>query len=501
MQENHIQKIIIAGGGTAGWMAAASLAKYFERSNVTIKVIESSAIGTVGVGEATIPSIRSFNLGLGIDELDFIKKTNATFKLGIKFENWKSHGSSFFHPFADYGLNINGVDFHHYLNRYNKQHPTEILNIGDFCFSSALALSGRFSQPAIPAKSPIADYSYAYHFDATLYANYLREYSEQRGVQRIDKKITRVNLNSNNGFISSLTLEDESVEEGDLFIDCSGFKGLLIEGALNTGYEDWSQWLLCNSAIAVQSERQNEPTPYTTTTALDAGWKWEIPLQNRSGNGYVFSDRHLSAEQAEKTLLSQISAQTTNDPKIFSFHAGKRNKIWNKNCYALGLASGFLEPLESTSISLIQTGISKLLHFFPDKSFNPADINEVNRLYQHEMEKIRDFIVIHYKLTHRTDTAFWRDCQALEIPDSLAHKIEVFKSRGHIVEYTPEAFEPASWLTMYYGFDVSASRYDPRTHAIPLDTIKKNLTDMKGSILKATEKAPTHSEFLKLHCQ
>jgi len=498
MAHQPIKKIVIVGGGTAGWMAAASLSRFAVGKPISITLIESTIIGTVGVGEATIPSIVQFNNSIGLDELDFIRATRASFKLGIQFENWNKIGEQFFHPFSDYGVNFNGVEFQHYFYRLRKADPTQ--NLHNYSLSCQLAKHNNFAQPLENSNNPLADYSYAYHFDAMLYAKVLRELAISRGVIHIDEKVARVNLCEADGFIESVLLANEQIVTGDLFIDCTGFKGLLIEETLNTGYEDWQEWLLCDSAVAVQCESSGEPAPYTRTTALDAGWMWQIPLQHRMGNGYVFSSRFLDKETATTTLLEKISGKPITTPKPFSFKAGRRKKVWNKNCYALGLASGFLEPLESTSISLIQTGITHLLTFFPDMSFDQAMINEVNRRHQHEMERIRDFIILHYKLTQRTDTEFWRYCQAMEIPASLQHKIDLFKSCGHLLQHEPEAFEKASWLSIYHGFCVEPLRTDNRINHVSNSDIANQLAKMKSMLEQAGKNAISHGDFIQKHC-
>lgn len=499
-QSNHqpISKIVIVGGGTAGWMAAASLSRFAQGKSLNITLIESTVIGTVGVGEATIPSIVNYNHSIGLDELDFIRATRASFKLGIQFENWCKPNSQFFHPFADYGINFNGIDFQHYFYRLKRENPAE--NLADYSIACQLAKHNHFAQPLESSKNPLADFSYAYHFDAMLYAKLLRELSIGRGVIHIDEKVEAIYLRESDGFIASVRLADGQVIEGDLFIDCTGFKGLLIEETLNTGYEDWQEWLLCDSAVAVQCANTQEPTPYTRVTALDSGWMWQIPLQHRMGNGYVFSNRFIDKEKAKETLLQKISGTPLTTPKLFSFQAGRRKKAWNKNCYALGLASGFLEPLESTSISLIQTGITHLLTFFPDLSFDQAMIDEVNRRHQHEMERIRDFIILHYKLTQRDDTEFWRYCQAMKIPDSLQHKIDLFKSCGYLLQHEPEAFEPSSWLSIYHGFDLIPARTDNRIDHFTIDEIKVQLEKIKGSLDQAGRQSISHGEFIRKHC-
>lgn len=496
MHHQPVNRIVIVGGGTAGWMAAASLSHFLKTKDIDITLIESTAIGTVGVGEATIPSIVAFNHSIGLDELDFIRATRATFKLGIQFEDWCSQGEKFFHPFADYGINFSGVDFHHYYYRLKREVPS--LHLQDYSIACQLAKHDHFAQPLERPDNPLADYSYAYHFDAVLYAELLRNLSVSRGVKRLDQKVQHVNLRDD-GFIESLLLDNSDLIAGDLFIDCTGFKGLLIEETLKTGYEDWQHWLLCDSAVAVQS-RSQALTPYTRTTALDAGWMWRIPLQHRMGNGYVFSSRFLQKEKAVNTLLEKITGEPINTPKPFSFKAGRRKQVWNKNCYALGLASGFLEPLESTSISLIQTGITHLLTFFPDMSFDQTMINEVNRRHQHEMERIRDFIILHYKLTQRTDTEFWRYCQAMEIPPSLQHKIDLFKSCGHLLQHEPEAFEKSSWLSIYHGFDIIPERTDNRIDHISNQDIKQQLQKIKLTLEHAGKNAISHEAFIHQHC-
>ncbi len=498
MSHQPIKKVVIVGGGTAGWMAAASLSRFAAGKPMSITLIESTIIGTVGVGEATIPSIVQFNNSIGLDELEFIRATRASFKLGIQFENWNKIGEEFFHPFSDYGVNFNGIEFQHYFYRLKKTDPTQ--NLPDYSLSCQLAKTNNFAQPLENPDNPLADYSYAYHFDASLYAKVLRELSIKRGVIHIDEKVECVNQREPDGFIKSVLLANGQVVEGDLFIDCTGFKGLLIEETLKTGYEDWQEWLLCDAAVAVQCENTHEPTPYTRVTALDAGWMWQIPLQHRMGNGYVFSSRFLSKESATESLLGKITGKPLTNPKPFSFQAGRRKKVWNRNCYALGLASGFLEPLESTSISLIQTGITHLLTFFPDMSFDQAMINEVNRRHQHEMERIRDFIILHYKLTQRDDTEFWRYCQAMEIPQSLQHKMDLFKSCGHLLQHEPEAFEKASWLSIYHGFGIEPERTDNRIDHVSNSDITNQLVKIKNVLEQAGKNAISHGEFIQKHC-
>ncbi len=494
-----IKKIVIVGGGTTGWMAAASLSRYIADKDIAVTLIESPDIGTIGVGEATIPNIVGFNKDLGIDEVELIKATQATFKLGIEFEDWHKKGERFFHPFADYGVKIDSVEFHQYINRIKAEGLD--VNIQDYSFACALAKEGRFAQPNSEPQSPLADYSYAYHLDAALYAKFLNEFSVKNGIEHISANVCDVNQNNDSGFIESVTLDDTRQIEADLFIDCSGFKGILINGAMGIGLTDLSKWLPCDRAVAIQTELVNEPTPYTIATARDAGWQWCIPLQHRMGNGYIYSSEFCDNQTAQDTLLANVKGRAINDIRQFDLPLSAREVIWHKNCFALGLAGGFLEPLESLGLSLIQTALAKLYTFFPDKSFNQHDIAEVNRLHNAELERVVDFIALHYKLTQRDDTEFWRYCQNMPISDSLAHKIDVFKSQGQIVQYDHESFEPASWLSMYHGFDIKPRRYDVRANNTSLAVIENNLAQMKHSMEKAAKQAMTHQAFIKRHCR
>ena len=494
-----IEKVVIVGGGTTGWMAAASLLKYATDKNITVTLVESPTISTVGVGEATIPNIVDFNRNLGIDEVELIKATQATFKLGIEFEDWYKKGERFFHPFADYGLKVDNVEFHHYLNKLNQQ-GTKV-DLEDYSFACALAKQGKFAQPNPNPSNPLAEYSYAYHLDAVLYAKFLCDFSVKKGVEHILANVTEVNLNNDSGFIESLTLDDGRQINGDLFIDCSGFKGLLIEGAMGIELDDLSQWLPCDSAVAVQTTLVGNPNPYTRAIAKDSGWQWQIPLQHRMGNGYIYSSKFTDDNAAQESLLASIDGKTINEVRKFSLPVGRRKVTWHKNCFALGLAAGFLEPLESLGISLIQTGIAKLLTFFPDKSFNSADIAEVNRLQNCELDRIVDFLVLHYKLSARDDTEFWRYCQNMAIPDSLAHKVEVFKSQGHVVMHDHESFERARWLSMYHGFNVVPQRYDVRIQNVDVSVIEAKLAQMRNSMAGAAQQAMSHQDFISKHCR
>ncbi len=496
--KTEVKNIVIVGGGTSGWMTATGLAHFLKNKHIHITLIESSEIEPIGVGEATLPAIRDFNAAIGIDEIDFIRKTQATFKLGIKFENWRKKGESFFHPFSSYGSQLNGVDFHHYVNKLNAMGHQ--YSLSDFSISAQLAKAGRFAQPNSNPSSSLADYHYAFHFDASLYAKYLRNIALNQGVTCHNHKVTSVSTDNNSGHIQSLTLDNNSVITGDLFIDCTGFKGLLIEETLKTGYEDWSKYLLCNSAAVVQSDAIQSPPPYTLSKARSCGWQWAIPLQGRTGNGYVYSNNHMSDDEAIHSLKSTINGGPLNEARILNFTTGRRKKYWNKNCIALGLAGGLIEPLESTNISMVQTGLFRLLHFFPHNGFNEADINEANRLSQKESELIRDFIILHYHASQRDDSAFWRDVTNTQIPVKLAHKIQIFKRRGHIIMHEGESFQTASWLSLYNGFNVQPELHDMRADAVNVDQLVHSLDQMKASIQQAASAAIPHHKFIHKHC-
>ncbi|GGY73539.1 tryptophan halogenase [Cellvibrio zantedeschiae] len=490
-----IEKIVIVGGGTAGWMAASALSQYLKDKPVSVQLVESDVIGTVGVGEATVPGIKYFNRQLGIGERDFINATQATFKLGIEFKDWYTKGSSFFHPFADYGMPINGQSFYQHWLQLHKNGYEGALE--SFCLSTQMALENRFSLPDAEPASPLTRYNYAYHFDAFLYAKFLREYAEARGVQRIEGMISSVTLDEHSGFVKDVVLASGQVVAGELFIDCSGFKALLIEGALRTGYEDWSHWLPCNSAVAMQTENAEAPVPYTCSTAREAGWQWKIPLQHRAGNGYVYCDKYISDQEAIDTLRKHASGRALTEPRVIKFTTGVRKQFWNKNCVALGLASGFLEPLESTSISLIQTGIDKLLNHFPDADFSPELRDEANRLNLLEYARLRDFLILHYKANKRGDTQFWLDVQSMDIPEMLAEKIKRFRADGTLITYDQETFQDASWLSMYNGFKIIPNQTSISLSGTERDSLARMLEKMKSAIAGGVGYAPLHHEFLK----
>ncbi|MCC2617307.1 tryptophan 7-halogenase [Aestuariibacter halophilus] len=499
MKQVPVKHVVIVGGGTAGWMAAASMQRFSSVTPLKVTLVESADIPTVGVGEATIPNFVAFNRNLGLDEIELIRATQATFKLGIQFEDWVSLGEDFFHPFSDYGVPVDGVDFHHYL--LHAQRLGEPSALADYSIACALAARGKFAQPHPTPPNPLADYSYAYHLDAGLYANYLRDVAVQRGVDHIQGNVEHVSLRADDGFIDAIELSDGRRISGDLFIDCSGFKGVLIEQALHTGYESWQQWLPCDSALAIQTRTDVAPLPYTRCIARTAGWQWQIPLQHRTGNGYVYASSFESDEQAAATLQAGLQGETITEMKTIRFVPGRRKKIWHKNCFALGLASGFLEPLESTSISLIQTALAKLQTFFPHNGFTPALADEVNRLHGEELERIRDFLILHYALSKRQDSAFWQHCQTMPVPASLQHKIDLYKACGHVLQYANESFEPASWLSMFNGFGVVPDTVDRRALQVPNDKLNGYLAQMRGAIAQAADAAVTHDSFIQRHCR
>ncbi|NBC37121.1 FAD-dependent oxidoreductase [Novosphingobium sp. FSY-8] len=495
--DRRIGSVLIVGGGSAGWMTAAMLSHVL-KEHCTITLIESDEIGTVGVGEATIPPIRTFNQTLGIDEREFVKATQGTFKLGIEFVNWGALGHRYFHPFGPHGRNFDMVALHHYWLRAREQGETAPLD--DHAMAWALAKAGRFTPPVADQRHVLSTHDYAYHFDAGLYARYLRGFAEARGVRRIEGKIAGVNLRGTDGFVESVTMEGGQVVEAELFIDCSGFRGLLIEGALQTGYDDWSHWLPCDRAVAMPCENVGEPTPYTRSTAQEAGWQWRIPLQHRTGNGYVYCSAHMPDDRAADLLAQRIDGRALGAPRPLRFTAGRRRLHWNRNVVAVGLSSGFLEPLESTSIHLIQANISKLMALFPTRDFDPATRDEFNRIATTEMERIRDFIILHYKLTQRDDTELWRYVAAMEVPDSLQLKLDHFRRHGRLIAREMDLFGPPSWLSVHIGQNNFPEGLDPLIDYRGIDA-RPWLAQLRAAMVAEAHKAPTHQQFIDQHCK
>ena len=498
--DNAIRKIVIVGGGTAGWMAAAPLAQMLKRNGsktCEITLIESPDIGTIGVGEATLPTIRFYNHALGLDGADFVKKTQATFKLGIEFKDWGHLGHRFFHGFGDFGPRIeNRSPYMHWLRlkREGQIEPYE-----DWSTSTVMARNNRFTPPQGDNPSAANAFSYAFHFDAGLYAAYLRDYAMQRGAARIQGTIVDVELRPEDGFVAAVKLGDGRRIEGDLFIDCSGFRGLLIEGAMKAGYDDWSAMLPCNSALAVPCAKVDKLTPFTTSTAKTSGWQWRIPLQHRTGNGHVYCNHFSTDEEAARVLLEGLDGKALDDPRQLRFTTGRRRKAWVKNVVALGLAAGFVEPLESTSIQLIMTGVGMLIQHFPERDFHPSLADEFNRRTLQQYESIRDFIVLHYKLTRRTDSEFWKYCAAMPIPEALQHQIELFRSCGRVVVYDPDSFTEPSWVAILLGLGAMPKTYDPFVDNIDLAQLRTHFTRLRTAIAGTVSGMPDHTDYIARH--
>jgi tryptophan halogenase len=485
---NRIRRVVIVGGGTAGWMAASALSATFGRS-LEIDLVESSEIGTVGVGEATIPPIRNFHLLLGLTEEDFLRAVNGTYKLGIEFQNWGRLGERYFHPFAPYGTDTWAAQFHHFWVRARQQ--GEAAPLDDFSYEATLARMGRFGQSG--------DYkaNYAYHFDAGLYAQLLRGISERNGVRRTEGEVVEVRREPSGGFIESVVLADGYVLSGDLFIDCSGFRGLLIEQTLETGWEDWGHWLRSDRAVAVQTESPVSPLPYTRATARSCGWQWRIPLQNRVGNGLVYSSAHLDEDAAGKLLLDNLDGRAITEPRTLRFRTGRRLRQWNRNCIALGLASGFLEPLESTSIHLVQNSIIRLIKLFPSGGDYQREIDQFNREVRVEIEHIRDFIILHYHLTARGDTAYWRECREMSVPDTLKHKLEMFAEGGKVFRDDNELFSETSWTSVMVGQGLVPRTFHPFAGTLGDQELAGLMTRVRGRIAALAGQQPLHQEYIR----
>jgi tryptophan halogenase len=499
MADHRIQSVVIVGGGTAGWMAAAALIERFSATRHTrVTLVESPQIGTVGVGEATVPHIRDFLKHLRINEVDFVKRTAGTFKLAIGFEGWAGEGSRFFHPFSEHGAPLLGTSFQHFWVKARQLDKAAAIDA--YTLSSRLAQAGKFAVPRGGAGAGMMSFNYALHFDATLVARYLKSWSITAGVKHIEGRVLNTRLDADSGFIEALDLDGGRSVEGDLFIDCSGFQGLLIEKALATGYDDWTQWLPCDRAVAMPCESRVAPPAYTRSIASRAGWQWRIPLQHRVGNGYVYCSRHLSDDEAAATLRAQVEGPALAEPRLLPFRTGARRKIWNRNVFALGLASGFLEPLESTSIYLVQRGLQYLLGSFPRAEHNPALQDNVNARNRAHWEHIRDFIVLHYKLNQREGEPFWDECRRMPIPDSLAQTIELFRETGRFSRDAVEFFRASSWLSMFAGFGVMPRYYSPAVDEVPEAQLLRELENMAAGIVTAVAGAPTHQQFLAANC-
>jgi len=491
--EGPIRRVVVLGGGTAGWMAAAAITKVLNRS-CEVHVVESSEIGIVGVGEATIPPIRQMNRLLEIDEDEFVRRTGATFKVAIRFVDWSGDGKGYFHAFGPIGFNP-GLALVHRWRRLLAEKPELAGGLEDYSVTAQAAHAGRFHRvfASGQAQRPV---DYAFHFDAGLYAQFLRGLAERRGAVRHDRKVVGHEM-AENGFVSALVFEGGDRIEGDLFVDCSGFRGLLIGGALGIGYEDWTHWLPCDRAVAMPSEIMPELPPYTRATAREAGWQWRIPLQHRTGNGLVYCSRFIGDEDAARILADNLPTPAVGEPRFLRFTTGRRRTFWERNVVAVGLSSGFLEPLESTSIHLIQTSIEKLLNLFPDRSFRQADIDYYNKVTALEFEQVRDLIILHYVANARVGQPFWDACREQQVPDSLKERIELFRGYGRLFRTEDELFSPLSWTAVLEGQGIHAARPDPLVSGIPIELVEGQLRQVRDFVSRGIAAMPAHADFVR----
>ncbi|MFA6444202.1 MAG: tryptophan halogenase family protein [Sterolibacterium sp.] len=498
MAADLIKNIVIVGGGTAGWMTAAAMSKVLI-PGYNVRLVESDEIATIGVGEATIPHIKSFNANLGIDEDEFLRKTQGSFKLGIEFVNWGKIGDRYIHGFGMIGQDLAEIPFYQY---WLKMHQAgEAADLGEYSINTLAPRHAKFirANPEMPG-SPLGQITNAFHFDAGLYAKFLREFAEKRGVVRSEGKIVQVLQREPDGYIDAVVLASGERIAGDLFIDCTGTRGLLIEQTLKTGYDDWTHWLPCDRAIAAQCESAGPLLPLTRSTAHSAGWQWRIPLQHRLGNGIVYSSKFMERDEATSRLMNNLEGKALTEPRYIPYVPGRRKKTWNRNCVAIGLAAGFFEPIESTNIHLIQTAISRLFTFFPRTSFDAADIDEFNRQVEFEYERIRDFIILHYKATERDDSPFWNYCRNMSIPDTLQHKIDLYRSNGRIFRDGLELFADVSWIQVMHGQGIRAQGYSPLVDLHSREEIAQLLNNVKTVIGKCVDVMPTHADFIAAHC-
>ena len=489
-----IKRIVIVGGGTAGWMTAAALSKFVRGSGRRIVLVESEAIGTVGVGEGTIPPILEFNLQLGLDEAEFLRATHATYKLGIEFDGWTEAGDRYFHQFGQIGRPLNGLSLHQLWLRHRGD--PSVGPLAAYSMSAVAAALHRFSHPSPDPADPLSQIAYAFHFDAAAYGQFLRKYAEAHGAERIEGKIVGVEQDGESGLVSAVRLEDDRRVRGDLFIDCSGFRSLLLGQQLGVGFEDWSHWLPCDRAIAVPSARSEPLLPYTRSTAHPAGWQWRIPLQHRTGNGHVYSSAFMEDDEAERILLETLDTQPIADPKRLRFTAGRRTKAWEANVVAIGLSSGFLEPLESTSIHLIQHGVQKLLSLFPSRGINPVERDEYNRHMVNSYEPVRDFIILHY-FANRRPEPFWNQMREIGLPDTLQHKIDLFRQHGRVFRYNEELFDVPSWIAVMLGQEIIPAEPDPLAAAMPDDEVLRAMRELRRAYESTAERLPLASEFIE----
>jgi tryptophan 7-halogenase len=500
MIDSRIRNIVIVGGGTAGWMAAAAFAKVLG-ADYSIRLVESEEIGTVGVGEGTVPHLKLFNNLLGIDDVEFVENTQGTFKLGVQFNDWGRLGDSYVHGFGTIGHDVGLLPFHQYWIKARQM--GRAADIGAYSLNTVAAPRGRFMPSATdaPPGSPLANVAYAYHFDAGRYARYLRGYAEQRGVRRTEGKVAQTVLHPDSGFVEAIVLESGEQIDGELFIDCSGFRGLLIEQALHTGYLDFSHWLPCDRAIAVACEKVGPPTPYTRASARPAGWQWRIPLQHRTGNGYVYSSAHVSDDEATATLLAHLDGKPIGEPRLLRFTTGVRRQAWNRNVIALGLAGGFMEPLESTSIYMIQSGIARLLNLFPQRDFSPVLIERYNAQSRFEYEHIRDFLILHYHATERDDTPFWNQCRTMSIPPQLIDNIRLFRDSGRFFRDGEEMFAVVSWVQVMLGQHIVPQNYHPLVDQMPDAELAEFMASVGHVVTSCVDAMPPHQAFIDRCCR
>lgn len=498
MAETKFNNIVIVGGGTAGWMTAAGLSTMLGPTGLNITLIESEAIGIVGVGEATLPHIKFFNESIGINEAEFMAATSATFKLGIEFVNWGKIGDSYIHPFGEFGLANAGVGFHHYWRSMMDDPSTGALD--EYSLPILASRMAKFQPPSDDIRSVHSTYRYAYQFDATKYAPFLRKHAEARSVKRIEGKLTDVQLHPESGDIISVQLENGDIITGDLFIDCTGFRGVLSEGALKTGYDEWTHYLPCDRAVAAPCESSGPLLPYTRATADKSGWRWRIPLQHRTGNGHVYASAFISDEEAATSLIDNLDGELMAEPRFLRFTTGKRKKLWNRNCISIGLSGGFLEPLESTSIYLIQEGITKLLEYFPTLTSANIDRQEYNDLMDLEFERVRDFLILHYHATQRHDSDFWHYMRTMTIPDSLSEKMELFKSRGRVTAYDRGLFLQPSWIAVYLGQRIIPDAWDERVGILADTEVKRHLSGLKQLMQRSASEMPSHADYIANYC-
>ncbi len=491
--DRRIRSVVVVGGGTAGWMAAAALNRLVDPGRLKVTLIESAQIGTIGVGESTLPHLRAFNASLGITEAEFMQAASATFKLGVRFENWGAVGESYFHPFGAHGAGNEEAPFHHYWLKGSQ--TADVGAIDDYSLPAVMAREERFTPPSSEPGALRSTYTYGYQMDAARYAAFLRARAEAAGVTRIEGKVVTINQDDR-GLIRSVTLERGETVDGDLFIDCSGFRGLLIEQALHAGFTDWSHWLPCDSAVAIPCSGDRPATPYTRATALKGGWQFRIPLQHRIGNGYVYSSEAIDREAAVDELVGRLEGAPLAEPLHLRFKAGQRTRNWMGNCVAIGLSAGFIEPLESTSIYLIQKAITTLIELWPDRTFDPADSREFNRMMDVEAERVRDFIILHYHATRRADSPLWNHVRAMTLPDSLAEKIDLFRSRGAVQQYKEGLFAHPSWVAVFLGQGVIPGRHHPLADKAPNDHLITGLAGLRETIRRTALAMPAHDAYL-----